>query len=550
MLTITTLSRSSSEADSPRSDARLRPRRTKHLKSRNGCLTCKIRRIKCDETIPHCRQCTKSGRNCEGPVAHQIRFIHDQPTRKSTSPVSTDVSLLVPQHTEDERHAFHYFLHRGGFLVKGTVDAEFWETLVIPLTQKYDFVWDTVVSMSVLLEHVPYEVLRTTTTEVANRAHQQALTLYNRAILNVRRLAQRGEMDDSVVIMSYVLFASLEFQQRNVKGATDLMKKISKLLADNLASNFNNQESIFGQAVRDVVTPFVLRKTVLMATLGDNPPFREIEHDRTGEILSRHPKYSKARAQFYSLVHEAYEIIRLADFAHNANKENPDYNAVSLRRISMLDQLIQLRASLIATSSGRTHDPELHWIASYLLMYWAVCYISLATCESLHQTIFDDHIDHFAEIVEHARTYLLHSAKFTNSQLLSSFDPGVIPPLYFCATRCRDPILRREALRLMRQAPRQERENLWAYVEPERVAERIIMVEEGVSDIDTQYATLSLPREERRFAYLNVVARHGGGRSGKQCQALQMSRFDFTSDGSGKLVHEYTWLDDDCQSAD
>ncbi|KAI1615219.1 hypothetical protein EDD37DRAFT_511787 [Exophiala viscosa] len=545
MLAITTLSRSSSETDSPRSDTNLRPRRTKHVKSRNGCLTCKIRRVKCDETIPHCRQCTKSGRKCEGPVAPQIRFIHDEPVRKSTSPVSTDISLLVPHHTREERHAFHYFMNRGGSLVAGTVDAEFWETLIVPLSQKYDFVWDTVVSMGALLEHVPYTMLTTTTTKVVNRAHQQALTMYNRAISNVRQLGERGQIDDSVVIMSYVLFACLEFQQRNVKGATDLMKRISKLLANNLTSNTSNQESIFGQAIRDVVTPFVLRKTVLMATLGDNPPFRRVEHESIDDLLSRHPEYSNARVQFYTLVHDAYEIIRLADFAPNFKDENPDNNIVSLQRDLLLDQLIQLKASFIATSSGRTHDPELEWVASYLLMYWAVCYTSLATCESLHQTIFDNYIDHFAEIIEHARTYLLHCGTSTNSRLLSSFDPGVIPPLYFCATRCRDPVLRREALRLMRQAPGQERENLWAYVEPERVAEKIIMVEEGVSDVELQHVGSSLPPEERRFAYLNVVARQGGGRSGKQCQALQMSRFDFASDGSRKLVHEYTWLDDD-----
>ncbi|KAL5599098.1 hypothetical protein FOVSG1_006910 [Fusarium oxysporum f. sp. vasinfectum] len=35
-------------------------------KVRTGCITCKVRKIKCDETRPCCRRCTNTGRNCDG----------------------------------------------------------------------------------------------------------------------------------------------------------------------------------------------------------------------------------------------------------------------------------------------------------------------------------------------------------------------------------------------------------------------------------------------------------------------------------------------------
>ncbi|KIW03327.1 uncharacterized protein PV09_05539 [Verruconis gallopava] len=38
----------------------------KGKKSRNGCLTCKARRMKCDETKPTCRQCARRGAACGG----------------------------------------------------------------------------------------------------------------------------------------------------------------------------------------------------------------------------------------------------------------------------------------------------------------------------------------------------------------------------------------------------------------------------------------------------------------------------------------------------
>ncbi|KAI0405285.1 hypothetical protein F4802DRAFT_191432 [Xylaria palmicola] len=41
-------------------------RRAAHAKARTGCLTCKRRRVKCDEAKPACARCVKSGHGCAG----------------------------------------------------------------------------------------------------------------------------------------------------------------------------------------------------------------------------------------------------------------------------------------------------------------------------------------------------------------------------------------------------------------------------------------------------------------------------------------------------
>ncbi|KAH2961964.1 hypothetical protein KXW43_002568 [Aspergillus fumigatus] len=41
------------------------PPRKSHTKSRNGCATCKRRHIRCDETFPQCRNCTKHNCRCD-----------------------------------------------------------------------------------------------------------------------------------------------------------------------------------------------------------------------------------------------------------------------------------------------------------------------------------------------------------------------------------------------------------------------------------------------------------------------------------------------------
>ncbi|KAI0148008.1 hypothetical protein F4776DRAFT_293875 [Hypoxylon sp. NC0597] len=41
-------------------------KRASKPKVRTGCITCKIRRVKCDETKPACTRCTSTGRKCDG----------------------------------------------------------------------------------------------------------------------------------------------------------------------------------------------------------------------------------------------------------------------------------------------------------------------------------------------------------------------------------------------------------------------------------------------------------------------------------------------------
>jgi len=171
-------------------------------------------------------------------------------------------------------------------------------------------------------------------------------------------------------------------------------------------------------------------------------------------------------------------------------------------------------------------------------------------------------MEHFADIIDHARNYipLAQSSSSSSLQLLASAEPGVIPPLYFCATKCRDPALRRQAQHLMREAPPscQGGNNQWAFVESDRVLSRIISLEEGegedhrsLSPSSLSRTTLEmnhpravglLPPEKRRFAFVAVVARPAPG--GKQRQALELSRFEATADGSRRLISDYVWLDD------
>ncbi|KAK5457907.1 hypothetical protein LTR20_008654 [Exophiala xenobiotica] len=544
----------------------------------------RIRRIKCDETRPYCRKCTESGRKCDGPAVQQVRFIRDEPIyRPSTPSLLPEVSLIAPHRNGDERRAFNYFTKRAAPIFAGAADGDFWKDLVPRLAQTREFVWDTVICIGSLLEHVPYGSLVTEFNSASvrttiNHRHRQALKFYNRAIANVRELALRNEMDDSIALLSCVLFATVEYQQRNIKTARDLVKMGCRLLPQILTNTTNSSTSL---VVQQVVAPFILRKAVLIATLGTVLPSEWIVNAEPTSmlqaVLAKRPALNQARIEFHSLVYQCYEISRVADLVPDNNYDDPGLHAFISSRKILLEKLTCWRDSFVRDWS-QTTDSDAKAIYSYILMYWAVCYTSLAACASRSEIVFDGYRDHFVAIVEHAEIYLRYNSAGTAADqlLISGLEPGIIPPLYFCAMKCRDPVLRRKAVTLMRSAPRQE--NLWAFLAPERVAEKVILEEEeggaGAGDGDgfaispantdtsqdsprssnsngtgTGTGTLVWPPEERRFAFTTVVCKEVGASGGRQRLALQMSRFVFQPVRTRRIVHKYTWLDDGHLSA-
>ncbi|KAL4804729.1 hypothetical protein BDV18DRAFT_161819 [Aspergillus unguis] len=65
-----------------------KPTRRYHKKSRNGCMPCRSRRIKCDETHPSCKKCQRAQLSCR----------YGKSISASESPAETTPSTGIPSH--------------------------------------------------------------------------------------------------------------------------------------------------------------------------------------------------------------------------------------------------------------------------------------------------------------------------------------------------------------------------------------------------------------------------------------------------------------------
>ncbi|KAL2443712.1 hypothetical protein ABEF95_010942 [Exophiala dermatitidis] len=533
-----------------------RRRRTAHEKSRTGCMTCKARKVKCDETKPYCRRCTESGRECDGPISSGLRFIHEGRTVSEGNGLfyRPEISLATPQHDSAERRAFHHFLHRAAPVFAGVVDSPFWLDLVPRLAQSNPFVWDAVVSISWLFEHVPYDRLVTNLDArpavIVSEGHRQALQWYTRAIASLRQHLDQGEVDAPLALVSCILFVSVEYQQRNIGNALVLMEMGYKLLAQSISASSSHMQSLPNSSVvGEVVTPFFSRHAVLVAMLGSPlpPDWSSYVAENTGTLqrttlLASLSTLDEPRAHLYSLTYRAHEVIR-------AEQLRPtEHRIIRLQRMKQELLLQELKQWETAFVNKWSHDKrtEILWAVSSLLVYCGVCYIWLSTCTSPLQTAFDDHMDRFATILKHAEKVLEYSVDSATGRPRPIFTsaPGLVPHLYFCATKCRDPWLRRQALGLLQRVPAGD--GLWASVANPKVIEKITSIEEGERYYENNSqpkdpGPLPLPPEENRIHHVAVVKKDVSETAPRL--ALQLSKCTATPDRSKATISENIWLD-------
>lgn len=112
-------------------------------------------------------------------------------------------------------------------------------------------------------------------------------------------------------------------------------------------------------------------------------------------------------------------------------------------------------------------------------IHFSMTFTILYGCLSVNETLYDSLHSHFRDIVRYSNEILALDA-FSQSGTQAhrpkfSLETGIIWPLFETAQKCRDRQLRRQALSLIRVAPR---EGVWVPEIHARVSERVIEIEE------------------------------------------------------------------------
>ncbi|KAL8826712.1 MAG: hypothetical protein Q9170_007299 [Blastenia crenularia] len=198
-----------------------------HVKT--GCITCKIRHVKCDEAKPECNKCTSTGRKCDGymakqdpsppppPPAEQQGISSWRATSGSIDMISFDLSSW--KGTNDELRAFDYFRVQTSEDLAYSLNASL-EELVLQTSHHHEAIKHAAIALGSLGYTLRCNSASPSGPWSALWRHQFAHSQYFKAVRLLQRNIDHKDKDSvNFALISCFLFLVFEFLQGNDPSA-------------------------------------------------------------------------------------------------------------------------------------------------------------------------------------------------------------------------------------------------------------------------------------------------------------------------------------------
>ncbi|KAK0630752.1 hypothetical protein B0T17DRAFT_455695, partial [Bombardia bombarda] len=464
-------------------------------KVRTGCITCKIRKVKCDEAKPFCVRCTKTGRSCDG-YQDVSRAKHSDRARSGSASLLTVYEPHAPLTifewaSAEEKRSFHFFQHVTAPCLSGDFDGDFWRGIVLRICQSEPAVKHAVLAVSSLHEGMVQGSLA----PYADPRYRQSFALgqYNKAITCL--LDQMREVDAKplVPLLTCVLFVCIEFMQSKDRESLIHLQQGREILSRLGRRSTQNPEI---NIIKQHLVPVYTRLSLTSLLFGADPVAIPASLKMSVEVPVVFETIDDVRFTLYDFMDECLRFSKKTKEtklctvpAHEMRlyEEEQDYLLRKLARFNVAFSLFQsTRAKNIPPGSIALIQIHIH-----------TTFIWISTALNNRETAFDDHVGSFSAIIPLASSFIDSVTGPANREsstskpptstpstpdtrrlsVLFTFEMHVIIPLYFVATKCRHPLIRRAALDLLRRNPGR-RENLWQASHMAAIAEDIMMLEE------------------------------------------------------------------------
>ncbi|OAA72895.1 Zn(2)-C6 fungal-type DNA-binding domain protein [Akanthomyces lecanii RCEF 1005] len=429
----------------------------RYSKTKLGCKTCKVRKIRCDETSPVCNNCTKSGRRCDGVA---------EPVNKDggltfTAPLTlthfrpTQTGWLTPQ----EIAHLDLFRHELVYSIVGHVGTPSWKRLILQAVHEEVALCHAVVAFTALstsagvhgdmacsdggqqgtvLSVASSSVAQSPQSNQTSRENEFALRHYGKALEAMRHVFHHNDKRSiNTALLCTLLFdeaITTAFARLDLQAAVFLGVRAPALDPSLVASRIFVFDSVYQEADH-ALAALINRLWAFKRTVAD-----EYRYGEGGPV----PESVKAQAQ---------------GIEKNLERFNKQYMAPNSKVEKMLPEQISLL--------------RIKYLTSVVVM---------SGCLSPEETVWDAHASDFVEMVD-----LAADIRMRQQQLIPNYsgsggfqlDMAVIHPLYLTATKCRCPVTRRRAIQALHTGP--DFEGAWEGVVNARIGERVMqMEEEGV----------------------------------------------------------------------
>ncbi|PMD39258.1 hypothetical protein L207DRAFT_513744 [Hyaloscypha variabilis F] len=210
-----------------------RKTRTSKPKTRNGCKTCKVRRVKCDEGKPECARCLKFGVGCDGYETKKVKketvilapkrelAIKDQPL--PTLQLQPDLTFHLRGDAEDTQY-FRFFRDETAYeLSGGFFDEPIWNQMILQSCHEAPCIQKMALSMAGLSR-----ALKANNFKEEKSPHvEYALQQYEKSLRHFRLfVASNGSPDPRMLLMAGLLIYCFECLQGNIENAIQQIRSM------------------------------------------------------------------------------------------------------------------------------------------------------------------------------------------------------------------------------------------------------------------------------------------------------------------------------------
>ncbi|KAI0505182.1 hypothetical protein F5B22DRAFT_628502 [Xylaria bambusicola] len=474
-------------------------------KSRLGCKTCKIRRVKCDLSRPSCMKCKSTGRTCDGYSetlnTHKVEVA-------SKHYLTEDVTLTSASHEPIQWPAKRLgftLSHLNPFMIlPNTEPAQteamyFFECVSIRHLNEYRPCTSWRKTLMYFSQTVPAVRYAAIALALVQRNHvssnhmrhpdKPALRYYNRAIqllLNQENASNSTEVTAITLLVCY-LFTCFDHLAGNyvqavkhLRGGVELSRNIDQCIPDK-NDIYNDTQPSGVRALICQVTAQIRRLDMQAVTfLTDWTPA-----DIQETIMSHHlPSTSAFRSLEEAADHLQVLIARVMRLRHGEHQIYPmgaiEHFPSSLKGVilAQLEGWYSLFENTLQQGLYNEPDPAMRSLITLLRLQHNTIWTFLSSSGPRREMEYDAYLPQFQQCLEMASDVAAAHERYAGS-LKPTFTPeiGIVPVLYIIGAKCRHPSVRRKALEILQRQP--IREAVWDSICVARVVERIIELEEG-----------------------------------------------------------------------
>ncbi|KAL2068591.1 hypothetical protein VTL71DRAFT_14928 [Oculimacula yallundae] len=467
--------------------------RQSHPKVRSGCLTCKLRKVKCDEGRPSCKRCRLFGVRCDGyPPPKKDAKAMQRPKaillpkfQSSQAPLSLASPSLTSFQSEDESRYFEIFGKSTAYDIFPNVEMGRLRLMFLQACEARDAIRHAVIALGALdmtsrtrSHYQTRDAARCDYGESASCHYQRAIQQYAKAL----KCAQlEGGTDLRTTLMTSLIILAFEGWIGNHRVAVEQIRIGTELLA---ARKEQQELSPISNEDDAILARVFTRLSILLKAPGNDRPSPPSTPALLPPLKIELPEsLQNMPAAFSSLGEANFFYGLIVQFA-------VVFVSQGLARIARPGTLLgTIPRTYIASVVVDTIPPEvtkaqiiltncLHsWMAAFIPLKTSIEFaqveqkkacitlelqmkaIYMGTIKSLayDEMAFDAYYDIYKDMIDLCEALLNCSGASRVPKFC--FDSGVIIPLWLTGHKCRDPALRARVIALLLGFPR--REGVW-----------------------------------------------------------------------------------------